>query len=388
MTSPFEVKKRSTRGAGSLMERPAGSNKWHLSYYVPEYDPVSGKTRSKRVKEYCGLPKAQAQKLLNDRVGKVARGEVLDVRPRTVAELYDALHTFTVNNSKPGRGCRADSLGWRWAHLAPFFAAMAAPAVTTAHVEKYKAERRKEGAAPATINRELAVLRRMFRHGRQCTPPLVHGVPSIRLFPEDNVRTGFVEQQQFDRLAEEAAKDGLWMRLFIEVAFTYGWRKGEVLGLRVRSVDLHHRAIRLDPGTTKNKEGREVAMTARVLELLREACSGKTAEDPVFTRDNGRPVRAFQNAWRSLCARAGLPGLMVHDLRRSAAKALRRAGVPESVIMATGGWKTASMFRRYAIVSSADQREAMQALEASRRKNSPNYGPTAAKGEKEVLSIQ
>ncbi len=57
---------------------------------------------------------------------------------------------------------------------------------------------------------------------------------------------------------------------------------------------------------------------------------------------------------------------MVHDFRRSAAKALRRAGVPESVIMQTGGWKTASMFRRYAIVSSADQRDAVKLLELSR----------------------
>jgi len=48
-------------------------------------------------------------------------------------------------------------------------------------------------------------------------------------------------------------------------------------------------------------------------------------------------------------------GLIPHDLRRSAAKALRAAGVPESVIMKAGGWKTAAMFRRYAIVSSADQ---------------------------------
>ena len=71
----------------------------------------------------------------------------------------------------------------------------------------------------------------------------------------------------------------------------------------------------------------------------------------------------------------GLPGLLVHDLRRSAAKALRKAGVPESVIMATGGWKTASMFRRYAIVSSADQRDAMEKLELDRAKDQAKNSP-------------
>ncbi len=74
-----------------------------------------------------------------------------------------------------------------------------------------------------------------------------------------------------------------------------------------------------------------------------------------------------------------MPGLLVHDLLRSAAKALRAAGVPESVIMSTGGWKTASMFRRYAIVSSADNRAALEALERARAENSvrPRSAPFA-----------
>jgi integrase len=64
--------------------------------------------------------------------------------------------------------------------------------------------------------------------------------------------------------------------------------------------------------------------------------------------------------------------LIPHDMRRSAAKALRAAGVPESVIMATGGWRTPSMLRRYAIVSSADQRAAVEMLERARAERSPN----------------
>jgi integrase len=118
-------------------------------------------------------------------------------------------------------------------------------------------------------------------------------------------------------------------------------------------------------------------MTARIEELLRAAVAGKAADDFVLTREGGGRVGDFRKAWRSLCGRAGLPGLLVHDLRRSAAKALRAAGVPESVIMATGGWRTASMFCRYAIVSSADQRDAMEKLEAARDAISPRSAPFA-----------
>lgn len=133
-------------------------------------------------------------------------------------------------------------------------------------------------------------------------------------------------------------------------------------------------------------------MTAKVTELLREAVSGKGPESFVLTR-GAEPVASIRDAWQNLCVRAGLGafvccaceravtkrkkcecggwkrkyhGLIPHDLRRSAAKALRSAGVPESVVMAMGGWKTPAMFRRYAIVSSSDQRAAVEALEKSR----------------------
>jgi len=67
--------------------------------------------------------------------------------------------------------------------------------------------------------------------------------------------------------------------------------------------------------------------------------------------------------------------LIVHDMRCSAAKALRLAGVPESVIMATGGWRRSTMFRRYAIVSSADQRAARAQLEKARAAQMDGVSP-------------
>jgi len=70
----------------------------------------------------------------------------------------------------------------------------------------------------------------------------------------------------------------------------------------------------------------------------------------------------------------------LHDFRRSAAKAPRRAGVPESVIMAMGGWKTPRMFRRCAIVSSADQRGAVEmiARERAEKPLSPSFSPPSS----------
>ena len=120
----------------------------------------------------------------------------------------------------------------------------------------------------------------------------------------------------------------------------------------------------------------------KVAELLRAATAGKTAEDFVLTREGNKPIRDFRVAWENLVARAGLSGLIPHDLRRSAAKALRAANVPESVVMTMGGWKTPAMFRRYAIVSTTDQRAAVEKLERARARarttNSPDFGPYSA----------
>ena len=133
--------------------------------------------------------------------------------------------------------------------------------------------------------------------------------------------------------------------------------------MRVKQVDLLARTIRLEPGTTKNRDSREVTMTRRVHELLKLCVFGKQPEDFVFTRSNGQPVRDFRGIWAKACEAAGVAGLLFHDLRRTAARNLRRAGVAEGVIMKIGGWRTRSVFERYAIVSQSDIAEAIGRLE-------------------------
>jgi integrase len=141
-------------------------------------------------------------------------------------------------------------------------------------------------------------------------------------------------------------------------------------------------------GTTKNNEGRDVAMSKQVFCLLQEAVAGKQPEDFVLTRFDGSRIIEIRRVWKRLCKKAGVEGLLVHDFRRSAARALRRAGVAESVIMVTGGWKTPAMFRRYAIVSNADQRSAMEMLERSREEKSHDFSHDLPQSGTEVESVK
>jgi integrase len=154
----------------------------------------------------------------------------------------------------------------------------------------------------------------------------------------------------------------------VECGRTCGWRKGELLNMLVNQVDLAQREIRLEPGSTKNREGRTAPMTDAVWALLSALVAGKERTDYVFTRSDGKPVRDFRVTWQKACEHAGVPGLLFHDLRRTAARDLRRAGIDEDTIMDLGGWKTPSVFKRYAIVDQRDKRDAMAKLEEARKR--------------------
>jgi len=322
--------------------------------------PVRESAHTTKVKE--------AEKLLRQRLAAISTGTYVGPRleKTRITELADDLvREYRINGRKS-----LDDLEARWKlHLEPFFGAMRAIDVTSQLVARYIDARQQEGAENATINRELAALKRMFNLARQSTPPKVQSVPYIAMLRENNIRTGFLESKQHDNLAAETGKIGLWLRAMFETGYTYGWRHEELLALQVRQVNLVSGTIRLEPGTTKNLEGREVTMTLPVRTLLAQCVHGKSADDHAFTREGGTPVRDFRGAWASACNAAKVPGLLFHDLRRTAARNLRRAGVAEGVIMKIGGWKTRSVFERYAIVSQSDIREAMTKLEAGQQQD-------------------
>jgi integrase len=156
----------------------------------------------------------------------------------------------------------------------------------------------------------------------------------------------------------------------VAVAYTFGWRmQSEVLTLERRHLDLKAKTLHSD--TSKNGEARTVSLPDDLASLLTQ----QLGRVEVAQRQAGRVIpflfpylsgakrvgtrrRDFRKAWRTACLKAGVPGMLRHDLRRTAARDMERGGIPRGVAMEIIGHKTEAMYRRYAIVSEADHREA------------------------------
>ena len=89
-----------------------------------------------------------------------------------------------------------------------------------------------------------------------------------------------------------------------------------------------------------------------------KAANGTTHVAELVFHRAGRPIVDFRKAWRAACLKAGVPGRLLRDSRRTAARNLVRAGVSEHVAMSITGHRTCSMFDRYNVTSEADLRDA------------------------------
>jgi integrase len=352
MTENTQALKRE-RGTGSIFHN--GSAVWWIKFYVRGI-PKRESSHSSDL--------AVAKKLLKRRLAEVETKTYVMPTNVKIEELIADL--FAEYRRERRKSLAYVEMRWR-KHLQPVFARLRADDLTTEMVQRYSRMREEEGASGPTINRELAVLKRAYSLALRSLPPKVRTVPVMPMYKESDPRTGFLEDAAYVRLARECSKEGLWLRALLTVAYSFGFRSGELLSMRVRQIDLLSRAIRLEVGSTKNDEGRITPMTDEVFKLLTACVIGKQPDDYVFTRPRkGKPagvrVCSFRKRWKKVCLQAGVPDLIFHDLRRSGVRNLRRLGVQESVVMKISGHKTRSVFERYNIIDEADLTEAARKL--------------------------
>lgn len=273
--------------------------------------------------------------------GSGAHGRTLTIRDlgRMIQAHYEA------NGQKSG-----DRMAHAMIHLRRFYRER--PATQAARgFHDYASSRLHQGAARGTIQRERAALRLGLRLAWE--RGLIRAIPPIPSVRVTNERRGFFSPEEFWGLHGELREPVSDIALF---AYITGWRRGEILPLRWSQVDVEAGDIRLFPGTTKNGEGRIFPFNGhRLLSALIRRRVGQRCGTFVFHRD-GREVLSIRREWKRACARAGVGNRLLHDLRRTAARDMVRAGVPPPTVMRIMGLKTASMLIRYAIQDQSEMR--------------------------------
>jgi integrase len=338
-----------TNGAGTIYQR---GNIWWVQVYI-DGKPIIQSSKSKK--------KSEAVKLRNKLLAKKERGELSGGRPEKVliGELLDDVLTSDIK----------ESTRYIWKkviakNIRPFFGKLRAQRLSTDHMDEYRKKRKAAGRSDSTVNRELSILRTSFHNARKRTPPKVYTVPYFPMMQETTVRKGFLTDEQYAVL-RDALPDEL-KALFV-TAYISGIRKGELLAIAWPQVDFETCTITLEHGETKNQEARSVPIVAGDMrDLLLKAKHERDAGYPrspwVFSR-GGAPIKDFRWAWDEACKIAGVPDLNFHDLRRTAVRNMRRAGIPQVVRMKISGHKTDSMERRYNIVDAEDLDNARVLLE-------------------------
>jgi integrase len=235
--------------------------------------------------------------------------------------------------------------------LNPKLGDLKAAKLTSEQIKGFIRDRQKT-VKPGTINRELALLHRAYQIGLQHDPPLVSRVPKFPKLQEGDPRKGFLKPELYRKLLVELPED---LRLLFVIGYHVGLRKGALLRIKWQQIDLNGSCIWMD-GKRANRKPEPVAVPiygdiAKFLEMQ------PRTSDFVFARGS-KPIKDFRESWILACARAGVPGLLFHDLRRTAVRNLRRAGVAESVIMKITGHRTRAVFERYNITDQSDTQEA------------------------------
>jgi integrase len=227
--------------------------------------------------------------------------------------------------------------------------------ITQQDIEKH-IFRRRHDVKPATINREISALKHMYKMAEQWGMTKHNPTLKVRKLREDNIRPRFLSDDERRNLLD-ACSDGPWYLLPIFlVAINTGMRRGEILSLKWEDVDLKNGVIRI----LKSKSGktREIPLNAILKDLFN---SMEKFDGYIF------PVDEFKRSWTTASKRAGVSNLRFHDLRHEFASQLVMQNVDIRTVQELLGHSNLKMVMRYAHLSEAHKRDAVEKLTGLQR---------------------
>jgi integrase len=292
---------------------------YHFDFWQngKRYKGSTRQTKADRARQYEAKEREEAR-------NELLAPKVRDVPFKAFADEYLKLHV-SQKRAQPFYRMRVDRFKER-------FGDKLLSEVGTREVARYQAERATQ-VSPASVNRDLAVLKSMFTKAAEWGNAASNPVKRVKFLREAGHRERFLTAEEAEDLLEKCSD---WLRPLVTVAVHTGMRRGELLSLTWRDVDFRAGCIILDPERTKSGHGRKIPMNATVrstLEALRAGAPVQGLDAPVFRGpDGGYPLMTLQRAFAEAVRKAGLLGFRFHDLRHSHASFLVQAGVPLNTV--------------------------------------------------------
>jgi integrase len=250
------------------------------------------------------------------------------------------------------------------AHLNPYFGEFKVGEITTLKIEKYRAERLKEGVRKSTTNRELALLKRMFNLAVDWGYLQENRARKIKQFSEkDNIKERVLSEQEEPRLLEESTDH---LKPIITTALNTGMRKSEILNLKWDQIDLEQRFILIE--NTKSGENRTVPINDVLLEVVKNLETNKKSNYVFSNPETSRPFKTVRRAFENACRRAGITNMRFHDLRHTFGTRLIQRGVDIVTVQNLLGHHSVTVTQRYTHSNREQKREAVEILARKKAK--------------------
>ena len=247
----------------------------------------------------------------------------------------------------------------RLKELLPFFADVPVLRIHKGLAAEFRQRRQlAKAVSDATINRDLSVLRHILYWGVDESLLISNPLSRLRLVRERRINRLVVSVEEEIKLLAHAPEH---LSRMIIAALDTGMRRGEILHQRREHIDMARQVLFVTKSKTPEGEGREIPLTSRLLEIIRQSPQG---EGIIFTyRD--RPIENIGKTWTRTVKRSGLRHIRFHDLRHSFNTRLLDAGVMQEVRMALMGHSTGGkVHATYTHVELPIKREAIAKLEA------------------------
>lgn len=241
-------------------------------------------------------------------------------------------------------------------------------------IERFKADRLRtptkhgERRAPASVNRELAALSRVFALAVKDRKIGENPCAEVENLPEANARDRYLDPQQDELLLSRCVGPRSHLKNLILFTLNTGGRKGEVLGLLKQHVDMNRGVVWFKNShrvgsRTKNRKDRAIPLNARSRAVLVEQFAKYPGSKYVFPnpRTKGR-LGDVKHGFTSICQEIGLDDFHWHDLRHSFASRLAESGANATEIQRLLGHSDIRMSSRYIHATDARLRGAVDGL--------------------------